>query len=361
LFKKITAYHNVIINKGVEHVSTEFDKRALKLLNFISLYGAIMILPTVLIRKLIEADYAPIFVIFLAEIILVTVIYLNGTGKSQISCLLYLFSMPTFAYPAVFLDTEQIEVPYAALCIGFFSIFLVKNRIWKNLGFLYAFITFSFLHYFQLNEREFGVLGYILTLIILLLFAYGLQFVNKMRNKDEKTIKAQNHTLKHQNEVIKKTSEQLIQLEKEKYEQELLLKQKDIEMILSNNKVQIQLNENLIKKLKLAQQEGKLENNIRQVILELRQQNEINTKMNLSEQNLALVNANFFENLLKAHPNITRTDKEFCSYIKLGLSSKEIAVVRNTTVNTVNVAKTRLRKKMGLDSNQNIAAYLASF
>ncbi|WP_046756031.1 helix-turn-helix transcriptional regulator [Kordia jejudonensis] len=361
MFKKIIAYHNTIINKGVEHVSTEFDKRVLKLLNFISLCGAILILPTVCILKLIKADYTSFFVTVFAEVIVITVIYLNRIGKSQISCLLYLFIMTSMAYVAVYFEEKQVEVPYVVLCIGFFSIFLIKNQLWKIVGFIYAFFTFSILHYIQLNDREFAISGYVLTLVILLIFAFGLKFFDRMRNRDEQTIRKQNDTLKHQNEVIKTTSEQLMQLEKEKYAQELLLKQKDIEMILTNNQVQTQLNENLIKKLKLAQREGKLENNINQVILELRQQNEINAKMKLSEQDLDVVNASFFENLLKAHPNITRTDKEFCSYIKLGLSSKEIAVVRNTTVNTVNVAKTRLRKKMELDSNVNIAAYLSSF
>lgn len=361
MFKKIKAYHNTIINKGVEYVTSEFDKRALKLLNLVSLFGGLVILPTVLIKKLIEADYVPVFVILLAEVLLYTVIYLNGIGKSQVSCIVFLFVMTTFAYPAVFLDKEQVEVPYIALCIGFFSIFLIKNRIWKNIGFLYAFTTFSMLQYFQLNEREFGIFGYVLTLVVLLIFAICLRFVNTMRNRDEKIILTQNETLKHQNEVIKTTSAQLIQLEKEKYEQELLLKQKDMEMILTNNQVQTQLNQNIIEKLKQAQQKGELEKNIRQIILELHQQNEINTKMKLIEENIDVVNTSFFENLTKAHPTMTRVDKEFCSYIKIGLSSKEIAAIRSTTVNTVNVNKTRLRKKLNLEKGISIASYLKSF
>jgi DNA-binding CsgD family transcriptional regulator len=217
------------------------------------------------------------------------------------------------------------------------------------------------LQYFQLNEREFGIFGYVLTLVVLLIFAICLRFVNTMRNRDEKIILTQNETLKHQNEVIKTTSAQLIQLEKEKYEQELLLKQKDMEMILTNNQVQTQLNQNIIEKLKQAQQKGELEKNIRQIILELHQQNEINTKMKLIEENIDVVNTSFFENLTKAHPTMTRVDKEFCSYIKIGLSSKEIAAIRSTTVNTVNVNKTRLRKKLNLEKGISIASYLKSF
>ena len=187
-----------------------------------------------------------------------------------------------------------------------------------------------------------------------------LRFVNIVRNKDEKTIIKQNEILKKQNKIIENTSQQLLQLEKEKHKQELLLKQKDIEMILANNQVKTQLNGNIITKLKQAKQNGDLEKNIDQVILELHQQNEINTRMEIIEQNMDVVNASFFGNLTKAHPNMTRLDKEFCSYIKIGLSSKEKAVIRNTSVNTVNVNKTRLRKKLNLEKGVSIASYLRS-
>ncbi|GAB5398575.1 MAG: hypothetical protein Aureis2KO_01600 [Aureisphaera sp.] len=181
-----------------------------------------------------------------------------------------------------------------------------------------------------------------------------------MRNEDEKTILKQNEVLKTQNEVIKTKSEQLLELEKEKHKQALLLKQKDMEMVLTNNQVQTQLNDNIINKLKHAQQSDELHNQVNQVILELRKQNEVNTRMKLIEQNMDIVNTSFFESLSKAHPKITRVDKEFCSYLMIGLSSKEISIIRNTTVNTVNVTKTRLRKKLNIDNDISIVSYLNS-
>lgn len=341
-------------------MSTEFDRRALRLLNLICLFGTTIILPVLLIKKMMEQDYVPLFLLLFTYAVLVIVIYLNSIGKSQISCLLYIFGLNTIGYAAVYLESEQIAMPFVALFIGFFSIFLLKNKTWRILSFAYSFVTFSILHYIQMTQREFVMHGYILTLMILLIFGIGLRFVNIMRNRDEKTILRQNETLKTQNEVIKTKSEQLLQLEKEKHQQELLLKQKDMEMVLTNNQVQTQLNENIILKLKKAQQKGELQKNINLVISELHQQNEINNRMKLMEQNMDAVNATFFESLIKAHPNMTRVDKEFCSYIKIGLSSKEIAIIRNTTVNSVNVTKTRLRKKLNIESDITITSYLRS-
>lgn len=356
----IKSYHNAITNKGIGYVSTEFDRRSLRLLNFICFYGAILILPAVLVKHIIETNYPIVFLLFITIILNATVIYLNSIGKSQISCLLFSFGLCTLGYAAIYLEANQVEVPFLVLIIGFVSIFLIKDSLWRFISFAYCFVTFSILFYIQLHQEVFNLSSFFLTLIALLLFALSLQFVNRLRNKNEKIILKQNEALKNQNKVIKEKSEQLLQLEKEKHKQELLLKEKDVEMILTNNQVQTQLNENIINKLKLAQQEGELEKNINQVILELRQQNEINGRMKLMEENIDLVNAGFLDSLTKAHPNMTRVDKEFCSYIKIGLSSKEIAIIRNTSVNSVTVTKSRLRKKLNLLSNKDIAPYLAS-
>lgn len=360
MFTKIKSYHNALINKGLEHVSTEFDRRALRLLNFILLYGSTIILPTVLIRKVIEQDFLAVFFLVITVLINGIVYYLNSIGKSQISYLLFSFGIITLSYVAVSIETEQVEVPFVALTLGCFSIFLLKNKTWRIVSFLYAFLTFSLLYYYQLIYREFAILGYLLSIVTMLILSAGLWFVNRMRNKDEKTILSQNETLTCQNQLIKENAKQMLELQQEKHASELLLKQRDMEMILTNNQIQTQLNDHIINRLKDAQQDGELEKNINQIILELHQQNEINTRMKLIEQNLDVVNTSFFETLSKIHPNMTRLDKEFCSYLLIGLSSKEIAIIRNTTVNSVNVTKSRLRKKLGLDSNKMITSYLES-
>ncbi len=295
MFQTVKSYHNIIVNKGIKYVFTEFERRAVRLLNLICLYGASFILPIVIVKKIIEQHYTPIPFLLIAFIMLIAVIHLNAIGKSQISCLVFIFSVNVLSSVAVFLETEQVEVPFIVIMGGCFSIFLLKSKTWRMISFTYSFITFSILHYIQMTQREFGIVGYILTLVVLLIFSIGLRFVNTMRNKNEKTILVQNETLKSQNEIIKTKSQQLLLLEKEKYQQELLLKQKDMEMVLANNKVRTQLNDNIINKLKIAQQQGDLEKNINQVILELLQQNEINTRMKLIEENLCSPHLGFLQ------------------------------------------------------------------
>jgi len=361
LFKKIHSYYDKFTNIGIEHVATEFDKRVIRLLNLVCILGITIIIPLIAFKQILEADYLSLILLFTGFLVEFIVVYLNYIGKSQLACLLLIFSLTTLGYPAAFILKNEIDVPFVILSFGFFSIFLVKNKVWKLLSFSYTFISFAILFYILFSIEQYSIISYIIVLLVLMVFSLGLYFINTMRNRNETIILNQNEQLKEQNDLIKQKSEQLLQLEKEKYQQELLLKQKDMEMILANNQVQTQLNGNIIDKLKGALKKGELEKNINLVILELYHQNEINTKMKLIEQNLDMVNTSFFENLTNAHPNMTRVDKEFCSYIKIGLSTKEIAIIRNTTSNSIHVAKSRLRKKLQLESNTDIASYLNAF
>jgi PAS domain S-box-containing protein len=69
----------------------------------------------------------------------------------------------------------------------------------------------------------------------------------------------------------------------------------------------------------------------------------------------------FLGRLQKKHPAITAKDKKLCSYIRLGLSSKDIAGLLNITSKSVEISRVRLRKKLHLDSGIRLTVYLAQF
>ncbi|MCC1485400.1 helix-turn-helix transcriptional regulator [Winogradskyella immobilis] len=55
-------------------------------------------------------------------------------------------------------------------------------------------------------------------------------------------------------------------------------------------------------------------------------------------------------------PNITKNDLRLMALLKMNLSSKEIANILNISSDGIKKARQRLRKKMGLDSNQSLEA-----
>ncbi len=78
----------------------------------------------------------------------------------------------------------------------------------------------------------------------------------------------------------------------------------------------------------------------------------------LLQQNIEDINHAFFGKLSENYPDLSQTDKELCSYIRLGLSNKEIAALRNLTAEGVRSGRFRLRKKLNLDSKQDVEVFL---
>ena len=50
-----------------------------------------------------------------------------------------------------------------------------------------------------------------------------------------------------------------------------------------------------------------------------------------------------------------------CAYLKMDLSSKEIAPLLNITVRSVEMTRYRIRKKLGLSREDNLTEFLQKF
>lgn len=69
----------------------------------------------------------------------------------------------------------------------------------------------------------------------------------------------------------------------------------------------------------------------------------------------------FYQNLLKDFNNLTPTEMKMCAFLKLGMSSKDISAVLFITPESVKVARSRLRKKLSIDVDVNLMAFLAKY
>jgi PAS domain S-box-containing protein len=76
------------------------------------------------------------------------------------------------------------------------------------------------------------------------------------------------------------------------------------------------------------------------------------------ENQLEKIHPGFFNRLQLKHPIITLKDKKMCGYLRLGLSSKEIAGLQNIAPKSVEIARIRLRKKLKITGKIRLANYL---
>jgi len=74
------------------------------------------------------------------------------------------------------------------------------------------------------------------------------------------------------------------------------------------------------------------------------------------------VHKDFYAQLLKLNPNLTPAEKKLCALLRMNLTSKEIAIILKQTVGSVEIARTRLRKKLSIaNTDVNLFSFLSRF
>ena len=73
------------------------------------------------------------------------------------------------------------------------------------------------------------------------------------------------------------------------------------------------------------------------------------------------MNEDFFKSLTNAFPKMTSKDLKLCAYIKIGLTSKEIAPLMGITTRGVELHRYRLRRKLKFDASISFNEFLKGY
>ena len=83
-----------------------------------------------------------------------------------------------------------------------------------------------------------------------------------------------------------------------------------------------------------------------------------NDDWNLFQEAFNNADKDFLKKIKSLHPNLTANDLRLCAYLRLNLSSKEIAPLLNISPRSVEVKRYRLRKKMDLSHEASLTDYI---
>ncbi len=152
---------------------------------------------------------------------------------------------------------------------------------------------------------------------------------------------------------------------KEQAYQNILLNKKvatkteEINELLTETIQHIKSKERLAENLqKLSQEKEGI--TLKSIIADLKASKADNAKLILIKQNIEQVNFKFLKKLKTTHPLLTKTDMEICSFIRIGLSRKEIANLRNTSLEAVKSSRFRIKKKLQLNVSEDLDTYINS-
>ncbi|MDR1681226.1 MAG: hypothetical protein LBS12_05540 [Prevotellaceae bacterium] len=198
-------------------------------------------------------------------------------------------------------------------------------------------------------------IGYGIAGLCLLLVAYGVGRA-RLRRQHQKIMQQEE---KRQQEELQRKEQKIIKLKNEKLEADVLYKAKELAVsamaIIQKNNVLETLKQEL-------QKNGNTNDKSTKNIIKLINQN-LSTKKDweVFEANFDLIHDRFFRNLKKRSSQLTSHDLKLCAYLRLNLSTKEIAQLLGNSVRGVEVARYRLRKKLQLAPDENLNDFILEF
>ena len=201
------------------------------------------------------------------------------------------------------------------------------------------------------------ILLYLLIIGAVLFFYYKW---NKLRYMQKLRLQAEE--LKHQREILEmelKAENELNMQEYQKHILELELQTKSSEVAGKSLSIakQSEMIENIQNILDSEKDFNKLKSEIKKAI----KINEVNKhEWEIFETNLNQIHNEFIINLSKKYPILTPKDIKLCVYLKMNLSSKEIAPMMNISFRGVELHRYRLRKKLNLSQEENLSKFLLS-
>lgn len=170
--------------------------------------------------------------------------------------------------------------------------------------------------------------------------------------------------LKQAEQKIKKAKKQQksSQIEKEKFIIDIDKKNRHLASfaihLSQKNEILMQLKNEINKLIEEVNSDPK------QKLIELHNKIKLNIQLDGNWKDFKLhfenVHTGFFHRLIMKFPNLTPKDQKLCAYLRLNLSTKEIAQLLSITPGSAEISRIRLRKKLNLSKETNLFTFISS-
>ena len=200
----------------------------------------------------------------------------------------------------------------------------------------------------------------IAVFIYIILFVVIAYFVNRAyenyyRRQKEKLIEENNRLLEFKE---LETKQELMKIKNEQLEQDFESKNRELAASTMNLIKKNELLSEIKEDLKRNSEAGN--SNFKSVISTINKNISEEDTWNVFKDAFNNADKDFLKKVKNLHPSLTPNDLRLCAYLRLNLSSKEIAPLLNISVRSVEIKRYRLRKKMDLPHEQGLVEYILS-
>lgn len=196
-------------------------------------------------------------------------------------------------------------------------------------------------------------------IVYFLLIGYGLY---RMLQWQEKKYKRQKENLEYMHQLeLDRTEKEIVRLRNDQLKADVNFKNRELAAMTMHlahrGEVLSKVKEVISSLLKKHDLDGEKSPSVRALLRLIR---EVDRSEDWEQFSVYFnnVNAEFFSLLKNEFPDITSNELKLCAYIKMNLSSKEIAQMMNVTIKAVEVGRYRLRKKLKLSPEVNLYDFL---
>ena len=221
---------------------------------------------------------------------------------------------------------------------------------------------------FEIKSPWYGT-GYAFAVYLTLLLGMilGLPFIQrKIFTKERREMEQKRAELEQLREKEAVESEKaIVQLKNDNLKTEIQFKNKELALttmhLVQKMEMFKKIQSDLMKATTADTENKKLRTDVQKVIRLLNSDEQFDNEWEQFAYHFDEVHQNFFLRLSQLYPQISPNDHRLSAYLRMNLSTKEIAHLLNLSVRGVEASRYRLRKKMKLASDINLTDFMMKF
>ncbi|MFY0608659.1 MAG: hypothetical protein JXR10_18215 [Cyclobacteriaceae bacterium] len=202
-------------------------------------------------------------------------------------------------------------------------------------------------------------------LLFFMLFGVYMFLLDRKFRKEKKSLtsKQREELLKKESEieeVSKKSEQELTKLRNDKLRSEIDHKNRELATTTMHL---INKNEFMLKIRDVLKENAKADNKdqFKRIIKDIDRNLSEDEGWDQFTKHFDQVHGEFLTNIKKENPELTPQDIKLCAYLRMNMSSKEIANLLNISVRGVEIGRYRLRKKLGISRETNLVDYMLEY
>ena len=193
-------------------------------------------------------------------------------------------------------------------------------------------------------------------IFLLILFALAIHLINKNSYNRKKT-KLQKDAKRKLEIKTLESQKEIMRINNDKLKSEVENKNRELAISTMSLVKKSEFLSKIKSDLKPIQENNKI---IKDVIKTINRNLNSKSDWEFFEEAFNNADKDFFKKLKSNHPELTPNELKLCAYLRLNLTSKEIAPLFNISPKSVEIKRYRLRKKMKLERKESLTNYILS-